>query len=136
MLGIGANSAIFSLINALMLRSLPVADPARLVQIVEEGNNTNFTNPLWEQIRDRQHGLAGVLAFDSAGFDLTDGGESRFAEGLMASGSYSQVLSVPAIRGRVFTDGDDRHGGGAAGPVAVISYGFWQREFDGDSGDR
>jgi putative ABC transport system permease protein len=131
-LGIGANSAIFSLINALMLRSLPVADPDRLVQVVEEGNNTNFTNPLWEQIRDSQHGLAGLLAFDSSRFDLSAGGESRFAEGLLVSGSYFRVLGVPAIRGRVFAGDDDRHGGGAAGPVAVISYAFWQREFQGD----
>jgi putative ABC transport system permease protein len=130
-LGIGANTAIFSIINALMLRSLPVPDPQTLVQI-EESGNPGLTNPLWEQIRDHQPGFAGALAFDSDRFDLSDGGESRFAEGLYVSGSYFQVLGVPAAMGRTFTTEDDRHGGGTAGPVAVISYSFWQRNFNGD----
>ena len=113
-LGIGANTAIFTLIDALMLRSLPVADPHSLVQ-VEEGGNPDLTNPMWEEMRDRQPGFAGMMAFDSTRFDLTAGGEARYAEGLLVSGGYFQVLGVPAARGRVFTNDDDRHGGGRVG---------------------
>jgi predicted permease len=131
-LGIGANTAIFSIINGLLLRSLPVPNPGRLVQIVEEGGNPDLSNPIWEEISDRQQGFAGVLAFDTARFDLSNGGESRFAEGLWVSGSYFQTLGVRAERGRVFTADDDRHGGGVSGPVAVISHRFWQTNFHGD----
>jgi putative ABC transport system permease protein len=60
-LGIGANTTIFSILNAVMLRSLPVEDPAQLVQI-ETGDNSTYTNPLWEQIRDHQTGFSGMLA--------------------------------------------------------------------------
>jgi len=130
-LGIGANTAIFTIINALMLRSLPVADPQNLVEIVE-GGNPGLSNPIWEEVRDHQTGFGGTLAFDSFRSDLSDGGESRYAEGLYVSGSYFRMLGVPAAMGRVFTDQDDRHGGGAAGPVAVISYSFWQRNFQAD----
>jgi hypothetical protein len=76
-LGIGANTAIFSIINALLLRSLPLPHPEQLVQIAEEGGNTGLTNPMWEEIRDRQRGYAGVLAFDSDRFDLSPIGERR-----------------------------------------------------------
>jgi len=130
-LGIGANTAIFTIINALMLRSLPVADPQNLVEIVE-GGNPGLSNPIWEEVRDHQTGFGGTLAFDSFRSDLSDGGESRYAEGLYVSGSYFRMLGVPAAMGRVFTDQDDRHGGGAAGLVAVISYSFWQRNFQAD----
>jgi predicted permease len=131
-LGIGANTAIFSIINGLLLRSLPVPDPQRLVQIVEEGGNPELSNPIWEEFRDRQQGFAGTLAFDTTRFDLSTGGESRFADGLWVSGDYFHVLGVPAERGRVFTTNDDRHGGGTSGPVAVISHRFWQSHFHGD----
>ncbi|HUE00037.1 MAG TPA: ABC transporter permease [Bryobacteraceae bacterium] len=126
-LGIGANTAIFSILNAVMLRSLPVEDPQRLVQV--EGN---FTNPIWEQVRDHQQAFSGTLAFSGDRFDLAGGGESHFAEGLWVSGDYFRVLGVPAMRGRVFTADDDLHGGGHAGPVAVISHGFWERHFARD----
>ena len=134
-LGIGANTAIFSILNAVMLRSLPVEDPQRLVQLAApEGSayNPYVTNPIWEQVRDHQQAFAGTLAFSTNRFDLSAGGESHFAEGLWVSGDYFRVLGVPALRGRVFTPDDDLHGGGHAGPVAVISYGFWKRHFAGD----
>jgi predicted permease len=136
-LGIGANTAIFTILNAVMLRSLPVEDPQRLVQlgVPRSGSNrlsTSFTNPIWEQVRDHQQAFAGTLALHRDRFDLADGGESHFAEGILASGDFFRVLGVPAMRGRVFTPGDDVHGGGQAGPVAVISYGFWKRHFASD----
>jgi len=137
-LGIGANTVIFSILNAVMLRSLPVEDPQRLVQLGSPRSDpahplrVSFTNPIWEQVRDHQQAFSGTLAFSEDRFDLAAGGESHFAEGLWASGDFFRVLGVPAMRGRVFTAPDDLHGGGHAGPVAVISHGFWKRHFAGD----
>ena len=131
-LGIGANTAIFSILNAVMLRSLPVEDPQRLVQIDSPQGGGYFTNPIWEQVRDHQQAFSGTLAFSTDRFDLAAGGESHFVEGLWASGDFFRVLGVPALRGRVFATADDVHGGGHAGPVAVISYAFWKRHYAGD----
>ena len=132
-LGIGANTSIFTIINAVMLRSLPVEDPTRLVQI-KKGGNGFLTNPIWEQIRDRQQAFAGVLAYsqDRRGdrFDLADGGQSQFAQGLWVSGDFFRVLGVAPLVGRVFSTYDDRRGAPA---LAVLSYDFWQRHYGGDS---
>jgi len=130
-LGIGANTAIFSILNAVMLRSLPVADPGQLVE-VQSQHDSFLTNPIWEQVRDHQQAFSGALAYSGTRFDLASGGESHFAQGLWVSGDFFHVLGVPAMRGRVFTTDDDRRGGGHAGPVAVISYGFWKAHFAGD----
>jgi putative ABC transport system permease protein len=131
-LGIGANTAIFSLIDALMLRSLPVKEPQRLVQVMAGENRTSWSNPLWEQIRDRDTQLfAGAFAYSTPRFNLASGGETQFVNGIMASGEYFDVLGVPAVLGRTFTPPDDVRGGGSDGPVAVISYNFWQRRFGG-----
>ncbi len=127
-LGIGANTAIFSLVNSLLLRALPVHAPERLM-IVEGGS---WTNPIWEQIRRRQSALfGGALAWGEDRFDLAAGGPTEEVSGLWASGSFFDVLGVPAILGRTFTAEDDRRGGGVNGPVAVISYSFWQRRYGG-----
>jgi predicted permease len=131
-LGIGANTAIFSILNAVMLRSLPVEDPQRLVQVDSPEGGGFFTNPIWEQVRDRQQAFSGIVAFGADRFDLADGGESHFVEGIWASGDFFRTLGVPAMRGRVFTPDDDLHGGGHAGPVAVIGYNFWKHHFSGD----
>lgn len=130
-LGIGANTAIFGILNALMLRSLPVEDPRQLVTF-GSGEQSYYTNPIWEQVRDRQHAFSGAFAYSSHRFDLADGGESQLANGLWVSGDFFRVLGVPAIRGRLITPADDRHGGGTSGPVAVISYSFWQGHFARD----
>ena len=126
-LGIGANTAIFSIVNAVMLRSLPVEDPRQLVEV----RDGSYTNPIWEYIRDHQQTMKGVLAYAPDRFDLAGGGESRFAQGMWVSGSFFRVLGVPALRGRVLTTEDDRRGGGPSGPVAVISYKFWKSHFGG-----
>jgi putative ABC transport system permease protein len=130
-LGIGANTAIFTIVNAVMLRSLPVEDPQQLVQIGATRNDV-FTNPLWEQIRDHQKPLASTLAFSGERFDLAQGGDRQFVQGTWVSGDYFKVLGVPPFLGRVFTPEDDRHGGGKSGPVAVISHKFWQSHYNGD----
>src|SRR2546423_2257269 len=129
-LGIGANSGIFSIVNAVMLRSLPVEDPHQLLEL-RAGNNSAFANPIWEQVRDHQQAFTGVLAYGTTRFDLTNGGESRFAQGLWVSGDFFRVLGVRALRGRLLTPEDDQHGGGNSGATAVISYAFWKSYFGG-----
>ena len=129
-LGIGANTSIFTIINAVMLRSLPVEDPSRLVQI-KQGDNSVLTNPIWEQIRDHQQAFSGALAYSDTRFDLADGGESHFAQGVWVSGDYFRVLGVAPMKGRVFNQFDDRRGAPA---LAVLSYSFWQRRYGSDPG--
>ena len=131
-LGIGANTAIFSVLDTLLLRSLPVDAPRQLVLLADEtGRRTHWTNPIWEQLRDRPELFDGAFAVSSTRFNLARRGETEFVDGLWASGTMFDVLGVPAILGRTFTEQDDRPGGGPDGPVAVISYGFWQRRFGG-----
>jgi putative ABC transport system permease protein len=130
-LGIGANTAIFSIVNAVMLRSLPVEDPRQLVQLQSDGEGT-FTNPIWEEVRDRQQAFSGTFAYSENRFDLANGGESHYAAAIWVSGDFFRVLGVPAMRGRVITTDDDLHGGGHAGPVAVLSYRFWKLHYAGD----
>ena len=133
-LGIGANVAIFSLVNALMLKPLPVHEPDRLAIIgLDAPNivNTSLTNPQWEFIRDHQHTLVSVAAYGNPRFNLASGGQTRNAQGLFVSGGFFEALGVTSHLGRLLTPADDRRGGGEHGPVAVLSYGFWQREYGG-----
>jgi predicted permease len=136
-LGIGANVAIFSLINALILKNLPVHDPDRLVQLAYQdprgrSGNDSFTNPQWEYIRDHQDAFPGVAAAGLTRFSLSASGEARPLNGMYVSGRFFEVIGVTPAIGRGFTADDDRRGGGSAGPVAVIGYGLWQREYGGD----
>src|SRR5688572_6614216 len=131
-LGIGANTAIFSLVNSLLLRSLPVREPAQLATI-SSGTSTNWswTYAIWDQIRQRSQAFDGAMAWGTQRFNLAEAGETQPVDGLFTSGDFFTTLGVPALIGRTFTDADDRRGGGPDGAVAVISYGFWQRRFDG-----
>ena len=137
-LGIGANVAIFSLVNALMLKTLPIHEPERLVLIGqpprEPGQQPSlaFTNPQWEYLRDHQDFFSGVAAQGGARFNLNAGGEARPVAGMFVSGHFFDVLGVTPVVGRAFTAEDDQRRGGPHGPVAVLSYGFWQREYGGD----
>jgi putative ABC transport system permease protein len=127
-LGIGANTAIFSIVNSLLLRSLPVKEPRRLVLLSDSvlTRLVAWSHPAWEQIH-RQPGLfESSAAWSFYRFNLASGGETQFVDGLWASGSFFDTLGVSALLGRTFTDADDRRGGGPDGPVAVVSYGFWQ----------
>lgn len=138
-LGIGANVAIFSLVNAIMLKTLPVHDPAAIVLFTQPSESPggqpgrSFTNPQWEYIRDHLDTLGGTFAQGGARFNLNAGGESRPVTGMFVSGRFFDVLGVVPQVGRTITDDDDRRGGGSAGPVAVLSHGFWQREYGGDA---
>jgi len=133
-LGIGANSAIFSIVNAVMLRALPVKEPRQLVQVMAGPTRTSWSNPLWEELRARDHQLFnGAFAYTAQRYNLARGGEARMISGIMASGEFFDVLGVPAILGRTFTpENDVRKGEGTEKrQVAVISYGFWQRQYGG-----
>jgi len=138
-LGIGANTAIFHLIDALRLRAIPVKEPQQLVT-VELADSTGIrgsqasaypvvTNGIWEKLRDNQHVFPGVLAWGGNNFGLSPAGEG-LAQGLFVSGDFFQGLGVRPLMGRVFTASDDRRGCGL--PGAVVSYAFWQRELGGD----
>ncbi len=129
-LGIGANTALFSILNGLVLRPLPVSHPEQLVLL----GNGSWTNPIWEQIRARDTGIAaGAFAWSSDQFDLSPSGRTDPVSGAYASGDIFNVLGISAVRGRLFTSADDARGGGPGGAVAVVSYGFWQRRLGGDS---
>ena len=139
-LGIGANTAIFQLLDAVRLKALPVKNPQELAEVKiadmtgARGNfnswNPSVTNFIWEQIRDRQEAFSGIFAWSPDSFNLSTGGEVRAAQALWVSGDFFATLDVKPVLGRVFTSTDDQRGCGAAG--AVISYSFWQREFGGN----
>lgn len=138
--GIGANSAIFQLVDAIRLRLLPVKDPQQLalIQLADRkgwrGNQASawptLTNPQWEYFRDHQNIFSGVLAWWSSGFGL--GADPRPVHGLFVSGDFFRVLGVAPELGRTFTAQEDRRGCGV--PGAVLSHAFWKSEFAGDSG--
>jgi len=139
-LGVGANTAIFQLLDAVRIRTLPVknADELAEVRIAEPvggrtgqftGRRPSLTNPLWEQVRERQQVFSEIFAWAAPTFDLTTGGEARSAQGLWVSGDFFKGLGVPALVGRTLTTVDDRRG--CAAPSAVLSHGFWQREYAG-----
>lgn len=127
-LGIGANTAVFSIYNALVLRTLPVERPDELVQVLYGDDRDAFTNPLWEEFRDRQNALSGAFAFAGHYFNRASGGEVRDAPGYWVSGDFFRVLGVRPAAGRLLTVDDDYRG---CPNVAVVSFGYWQREFGG-----
>jgi putative ABC transport system permease protein len=139
-LGIGANTAIFQLIDAIRLRTLPVGSPRELAYIdFAKGSqrsgwwstrSANFTSKQWESVRTQQQAFSGTIAWSAQGFNLAQEGKARYAEGLFVSGDFFKVLQAPAVIGRVFTAQDDQPGCGS--PGAVIGYSFWQAEFAGD----
>ncbi len=133
-LGIGANTAIFSLLDSVMLRLLPVQNPQELVQVAmrrpQSPNRPGqvFSNPLWEQVRDHQNVFSNAFAWSKANFDLADGGEAQKIAGIYVSGDYFRTLGVAPAAGRLLTSDDDQRGCSGA---AVISYGFWQQHYGG-----
>jgi len=134
-LGIGATTAIFSLINGLLLRALPVKEPQRLalIQAFDAGAlaNDTWTYPIWDQIRHRPDLFASAAAWSNARFNLSSSGETDYVDGVWTNGRYFDTFGVPALVGRTFTDADDQRGGGPDGAVAVISYAYWQRRYGG-----
>jgi predicted permease len=133
-LGIGANTAIFSILHALVLRNLPVAEPEQLV--VVSRNQLSLPYPLFRHFQDRATTLDGVLAFRTAPWRFSSGGSTERITGALVSGSYFGVLGVTAAIGTTIRHEDDvtPGSGGERGPVAVLSYGFWQSRFGGRAG--
>jgi predicted permease len=141
-LGVGANSAIFQLVDAVRLRTLPVTDPQQLLTIdfakrsARSGNwstrSARLTSVVWDQVHSLNEPFSGVVAWSAARFNLAQGGEARYAEGMYVSGEFFQVLGVRPLIGRTLAPEDDQKGCGT--PGAVLSYGFFQREFAGDRG--
>ena len=128
-IGIGANTAVFSVINALVLRSLPVNHPEELVAVVRGQDGMIFTNPLWEAIRDRQDMFSGIFATGMTSFNLTAGGEAQRVDASTVSGDYFATLGVRPVAGRLIARADDYRG---CPGVAVLSEGFWQSRYSAD----
>ena len=138
-LGIGANTAIFSIADQLLLRLLPVDRPDELVSFESpgvfagrsEGNNT-FSYPMYRDFRDRNDVFAGVIGSYLTSLTLTVGGQADRVNGQLVTGNYFDVLGVRAAIGRTFAPDDDNVPGGH--PVAMLSDGFWERRFARDRG--
>lgn len=154
-LGIGANTAIFSLIDAALLRSLPVRDPQRLVVFQWTAHKSpnlkghynymscpaanagatgkrgcSFSYPMFEQFHSTQEAFSNVTALaGDVALNLRGNGPTAFLQGEMVSGDYFETLGVGAALGRTFGPSDDSPG---APPVAVLSYGYWQSAFASD----
>jgi putative ABC transport system permease protein len=137
-LGIGANAAIFQLIDTVSYRSLPVADPEGLTEVraegvnafgISAGFNAAVTHPLWEQLRAHQTAFDSMFAWGSAQWFIGRGAEAKQIRGLWVSGDFFRVLGVPPERGRLLAADDDRRGCGAGG--AVVSHAFWQTRLGG-----
>jgi predicted permease len=142
-LGIGANTAIFTLVNQVLFRTLPVPEPDRIVRVSTEGfyygasigTGRELAYPIYTELRDRAQSFTGLFAFFPFNPAVHTGGRNEVAEmtdGELVTGNYFRSLGVGAIRGRVIAEEDDRVPGGHS--VAVISYAYWQRRFGGDPG--
>lgn len=141
-LGIGANTAIFELVSAIRLQTLPVQKPSELVTVdFRKGSNRSgwfstrsarFTYAHWDYLRHNQQAFTDVMAWSAARFNLSDGGEARWAEGLYVSGGFFHGLGVNPLIGRLTSVEDDTDA--CPNPGAVLSYSFWQREMGGDRG--
>ncbi|MBV8551342.1 MAG: ABC transporter permease [Acidobacteriaceae bacterium] len=138
-LGIGANTAVFSLVNQVVLRLLPVQEPERLVQLKEVGefygSNTGMNSlsyPIYKYFSDQNTVFSGMLCRHRTSFSMSFGGHSERVAGELVSGTYFPVLGVTPALGRVFAPADDRSRGGE--PFAVLGYAYWQSRFAGDPG--
>jgi hypothetical protein len=116
-LGIGANTAIFSVLNAVLLRLLPVYRPEELVLVASV--NQSFSYPLYRSLRDGTQSLQGLIAFRTLPMSLSAGGVTGRITGVIVSGNYFSTLGVPAAPGAVLSAGDDvtRGWGGPRGPA-------------------
>jgi predicted permease len=132
-LGIGANTAIFSAINAVILRPLPVERASELISVNETMGGDTFPTlsyPNYLDVRDRNQVLSGLVAYRFLPTSLGMPGSSQRVWGYLVTGNYFQVLGVNAVQGRVLLPEDDIHRGGH--PVAVLSYACWKKRFGGD----
>ncbi len=142
-LGIGANTAVFSLMDQALLRPLPVRHPEQLVLFSAPGprrgsintsydDTVTFSYPMYRDFRDRNPVFSGVLARFPISFSMSWHDQTERIHGDLVSGNYFEVLGLNAAIGRTLTQDDDRSPG--AHPVVVLSYGFWKRRFGADPG--
>jgi putative ABC transport system permease protein len=137
-LGIGANTAIFTLVNAVFLQPLPVAEPARLMSVfgTDEKNRSAQTDyipmswPNFKDYRDQNDVFTGMIAFQNIVLNFSGGGEPERIGGMIVTGNYFDLLGVKAAIGRAFLPEEDRTPG--THPVVVLSYSAWQSRFGGD----
>ena len=131
-LGIGANTAIFSLIDALMLRWLPVSNPQELVQLKLRSGRAaapageSFSNAIVAALGEQKDIFSNVCGFNAARFDVGPRGSVSRVPGAWVTGGYYETLGLNPALGRLLEPADDRPG---APPAAVISYGYWERQF-------
>jgi predicted permease len=133
--GIGGNTAIFSVLDKVLLRTLPVDDPERLVTVGVSGTNgvrTAFTYPDFADFRARNEVFEGLVGYTPRPLTLTHGGEAERVQGMIVSGNYFDGLRVQPALGRGFIPEEDRTRG--SHPVVVLGYGLWQRRFAADPG--
>ncbi|HKD16268.1 MAG TPA: ABC transporter permease, partial [Thermoanaerobaculia bacterium] len=139
-LGVGANTAIFQLLDAVRLRNLPVAQPEKLYNVriepTDEGRTGNFsgrwpqlTSAIWERIRTEQKAFSKLAVWSSEPVNLASGGEARYAEGMWVSGTFFDTIGVGALRGRMIGPAEDTPD--CASPAVVLSERFWRRELGG-----
>src|SRR5215831_9699821 len=135
-LGIGANTAIFTLVNQLILQLLPVRDPEQLVLLTARGShygsNTGgnaISYPMYQDFRDKNEVFQGMFCRYGSSFSVSYEGKTELTSGEFVSGNYFPVLGVGAALGRIFTAQDDLYQGGH--PQAVLSYGYWKTRFAG-----
>ena len=144
-LGIGANTAVFSIVDQVLLRPLPVAAPAELVVLDSPGPQPGnqmcsgmgpcsaaFTYPMFEDLGREHPGLAGLAGHRDFGANIAAHGETVSAEGLLVSGNYFALLGLAPAAGRLLTPDDARVPG--AGAVAVLAWDYWRDAFGGDPG--
>jgi len=139
-LGIGANTAIFQLLDAVRLRTLPVKNPQELASVRIDrphgmsgrtgGRYPELTYAMWEQIHGQQQGLSGVFAFSPTEFNISPSGEIHNVQALWVSGEFFETLDVEPALGRLLTVADDKPG--CTSSSVVISNSFWQREYGSD----
>lgn len=133
-LGIGANTAIFSVLNGALLRPLPVREPEQLVglyrKIPQDENFNRFSFPNYLDTRDRSQSFTGLAAYYFTPFNLSSNKETERVSGKVVTGNYFEVLGVEPAWGRWFLPEEDQTPD--THPVAVIGYGLWQRRFGGD----
>ena len=132
-LGIGANTAIFSLTHALLLKTLPVREPERL-RAITLGRNDSLTNPIWEQLRDSTTEFESAFAWGNTTFDGAPAGERQPLGGAYASGAVFRTLGLEPAAGRFFSEAEDSPSAGGSAAVAVLEYDFWQSAYAGDPG--
>ena len=138
-LGIGANTAIFQLIDAVALRPLPIPNPDELVEVRIVGGNRGFglnpdvyggmTRPAWQELRDHQQALTGMFAWSTRQIRVGERSDLRTARGIAVSGEFFASLGVQPYRGRLIQPADEATS--CPAKVAVVSHDYWQRQMGG-----